>query len=80
MVPAGQAERPGFTAGNRNTADESSANIMSNPRRPRKHKIKKKVLTVDCGTERTGFGAVTFAMRSWGRVVNGKGENILFPL
>jgi hypothetical protein len=35
---------------------------------------------VDCGTERTGFGAGTFAMRSWERFVNGNWETILFTL
>ena len=36
--------------------------------------------TVECGTERTSFGAVTFAMRSWGRFINGDGGHILLFL
>jgi len=35
---------------------------------------------VDCGTERTRFGSVTFAMGGWGWLINGNERNILLPL
>ena len=37
------------------------------PVKPETDPCRGEIKTVDCGTERTGFGAVTLAMRSWGR-------------